>query len=493
MNGAFDPGALFANGANPYGSSFAGSGQIGMEDLRKALTAGYGTDLATLQGGGAMRVESLEATLMATVQQNKHFRLFNKLKKNQANATVDEWVEQSGVGGFVGGAVNSELGDLQTATGEYARRVAQVKYLMTRRAVSYVQQQASNIVDAMAIEAEAGAKELLSTAEYLFFEGDSAVIPEEYDGLEKIVAATGNVIDLAGASFSPDVAEVIEAASRIAAAPNYGTPTDLFLSPLAQADLDIGLNSAYRVNLDNNPATIQKGAPVAGIRTTWGNIETCPDVFLTESPAPFEVRYPALASASDPAPPAQMGFAVAADATSKFGAGHAGTYWYRVEAISRKGGSTSVVAGAVGTETTPAAATVTAGDIVTLTIADSPLASGYAIYRSRRNMGAQPAASDYRLIGRVASAGAGGTTFVDTNSRIPGTSSGFVLNMAPGDQAIGWRQLLPMSKFPLFPTNKVETPWAQLLFGYLRVTKAKQHYMIKNILPSRAAAQWSPF
>ncbi len=52
--------------------------------------------------------------------------------------------------------------------------------------------------------------------------------------------------------------------------------------------------------------------------------------------------------------------------------------------------------------------------------------------------------------------------------------------------AMDWRQFLPMCKFPLYPTNAAVVPWAQLLFGYLRITKRKHHVVIKNILPNGA-------
>lgn len=60
------------------------SGQASMNDveaLNKALSAGYGTDVAGLTGGAALRVQSLDKTLMSVIQDNKHFVLFNKLPK----------------------------------------------------------------------------------------------------------------------------------------------------------------------------------------------------------------------------------------------------------------------------------------------------------------------------------------------------------------------------------------------------------------------------
>jgi hypothetical protein len=65
-----------------------------------------------------------------------------------------------------------------------------------------------------------------------------------------------------------------------------------------------------------------------------------------------------------------------------------------------------------------------------------------------------------------------------------------MMNMTPGQSAITWRQLLPMIKFPLYPTNSPVIPWAQLLFGYLRISKRRHHVVIKNILPNGAI--WRP-
>lgn len=66
-----------------------------------------------------------------------------------------------------------------------------------------------------------------------------------------------------------------------------------------------------------------------------------------------------------------------------------------------------------------------------------------------------------------------------------------MLNMRKGDTAINWRQLLPMFRFNLYPTNSAVIPWAQLLFGYLRISKLRHHAMFTNILPNGAA--WKPF
>lgn len=459
-------------------------------ELQKALTAGYGTDVSTLTGGSAFRIQSLDRTMQATIQENKHFRLFNELAKTGAGATVDEWTEQSGVGGFLGGSTNTETGIIQESTGAYARRVGLVKYLMTKRQVSLVSTLGNNIASSEAIEQQAGAKQLLTDAEYLSFEGDDTVVPTEFSGiyaqiLQGVNAGQvdgGNILDAEGQSLA-SVNLVNQAAAQISKRDNFGTPTHLFMSQLVQADFDTGLDPAFRVPLPNVPnGGIMLGAPVNGIRTSWGDIAACPDVFINEGDqtVPFQVQYPTLAAANDGLKPT-LALAVANDTGSKFGAVHAGNYYYLVTGLNANGQSTGVIS---------AQQAVAAGEKVTLTITASAggMETGYAIYRSRKNGTNAP--NDFRLITRVPKAGAT-TTFVDLNRDIPGTTKAYILNMSAGDHAINWRQLLPMMKFPLYPTNSAVIPWAQLMFGYLRITKRRHHAVIKNILPN--SARWKPF
>ena len=453
-------------------------------ELRKALEAGYGTDVSTLTGGGALRIQSLEKTLMATIQENEHFALFNELQKTNATATIDEWTEQNGIGGFLGGSTNSETGAISNATGSYARRTGAVKYLMTRREVSFVTTLQNSIVEAEATEQQNGALQLLTDAEYLSFEGDSSIVPTEFDGIAAQMVGLGSsdhVLDAQAASLS-SINLINKAAATVSAYGNFGKPSHLFMSQLAQADFDTGLDPAFRVALDNQPNSTMLGAPVAGIRTSWGNIKTKPDVFIRDEAQqkPFQISFAALAAANNFAPAAAAGVA-AADVSSMFGAPHAGNYYYFVTGVNAAGQSVGVASAQVA---------VAAGDKVTLTITVSATGSetGYVIYRSRKNGTA--AADDVRQCVRVARTGAS-TVWVDLNRDIPGTSKAYILNLSPGANAVSWRQLLPMLKFPLYPTVSAVVPWAQLLFGYLRVAKRRHNVVIKNILPN--GATWRPF
>lgn len=471
-------------------STTGAMGGTAIEELRKALTAGYGTDVSTLQGGGALRIQSLDKTMQATIVENKHFKLFNELAKTGAGATVDEWTEQSGVGGFLGGSTNTETGVINESTGSYARRVGLVKYMMTKRQVSLVSTLGNNIASSEAVEQQAGAKQLLTDAEYLSFEGDDLVVPTEFsgiwaqirDGVNAGQVDGGNILDAEGQSLA-SINLLNAAAAQISKRDNFGTPTHLFLSQLVQADFDTGLDPAFRVSLNNVPnGGISLGAPVVGVRTSWGDIKNMPDVFINDGDqtVPFQVTYPTLALTNTGMKPT-LALAVADATDSKFGAPHGGNYYYLVTGLNANGQSDGVIS---------AQTAVAAGKKVTLTITASAGSqeTGYAVYRSRLNGTNAP--SDFRLMARVPKAGAT-TTYVDVNREIPGTTKAYVLNMNPGDHAINWRQLLPMMKFPLYPTNAAVIPWAQLMFGYLRITKRRHHAVITNIVAN--GQKWKPF
>lgn len=478
-----DMGGSFGHGNTRFDEMTSNS----FTDLAKALQAGYGTDSALLTGGGAIRVESLDATLYAVTQSEKHFKFWQDLSKSRAGATVDEWVRKPSTGGWPGSATNAELGEIQERTGTYERKTEQVKYMMTRRSVSFVQLQQRTIVASQAQEQVNGALELLQTTEHQFFYGDQDVVPEQFDGLFKILTAEGSPFrDSRAAPLDPEL--ITEVQAEVASLGNWGYLTHMYPSNLVQADLDVDLDPAYRVPLTNIPnGGIQHGAPVAGVRTSWGDIVSRPDPFVRESWAPQEVIFPGTATSSDPTPPATVAMAAVVDATTKFETAHLGSYFYAVTAVNSKGISSATLSAG--------AQAVVAGERidVTTTAAGAADQKGFYIFRSIKD-GAGAAASDFRFVAQIAGAGAGAFVYQDKNIDIPGCSTVFLVNlgtMAGGSPAASVRQLLPMTRFSLYPTNKAEVPWAQLLFLYLRITKPEQCAMVKNVLPKKAT--WRPF
>jgi len=465
----------------------SGLGAISVQDadgLRKALEAGYGTDVAALTGGAAVRVQSLDTTLQATIASNQNFALFNKLPKPGATATVDEWMELSSQGGFAGGSFNSEVGNISGGQGTYNRRVGLVKYLMTKCELSFVAVTQGNHIPLEAQENTNGTLRLLIDAESACFEGDSDVVSEEFDGIYKQMVdlnSADHIID-AEANSLTSINAVAQAAAVVSGIDNFGVPTDLLCSPLTGADLDVNLDPAYRVALTSGVMS-QRGTPVRGIVTAQGDISLTRDIFIRDEPkqVPFELLYSSVASANAYSCASVPTGVAASDTASKFAAGHAGNYYYAVAGITKAGQSVVSKSAQIA---------VAAGDKVTLTITASSAGTetGYVIYRSRMN--GTNATNDFRYVAKVAKDGAT-TTWVDYNREIPGTTRAYMLNLSPSHSAITWRQLLPLTKFQLYPTTSPVVPWALLMFGYLRMSKRRQHVVIKNILPSHYS--WKPF
>jgi hypothetical protein len=220
-----------------------------------------------------------------------------------------------------------------------------------------------------------------------------------------------------------------------------------------------------------------------GIRTSQGDIATVNDVFIRDEmlQQPFEVMYPAIAATQAGLQPTVATPVMSTDTLSKFKAAHAGLYYYMICGLNGDGQSTGIKTAQV---------TIAAGQkaVVTITRSGGALETGYAIFRSRLN--GTNATNDFRLIKRIPVGGAT-TTFTDYNREIPGTAKAYVLNMSPGADAIAWRQLMPLLRFQLYPTAAPTLPWAQMLFGYLRLAKRRQHVVLKNIVASGQV--WKPF
>lgn len=485
----------------PGGAAALGASQGGaldsLGDLSKALQASnYQTDVAQLEGGGALGVQSLDTAMKTTVQENEHFTLFNRLQQTKATNIVDEFTRQSGIGGFLGGSTNSQMGVVRSAQGEYSREVGMVKFLMSLRQVGYVLNIGKNITEATAVEERNGALQLLTDANYLLYHGNADASPTQFDGIfaqiDKEIAAGkmsgDNVVDLEAKPL--DSVEVLSkinvAVSRYG---SWGRSTDIFLPNSVQNDLNMGLDPAFRWTPQGGN-TPMIGGHVEGIRLTNGTLRTNMDTFIhdEENPMvyPFQVHNPELAVKNAAFKPANVTADAATSAVdSKFAGNHAGNYFYAVAGIGAGGEGQSEI---VLTTTTA----VAAGKKVELTITKSAAdtESGYAIYRGRLN--GTNAANDLRLVKVIAKAGAT-TVFTDLNRDIPGTVSVPLLNLGASADAIGWRQFQPMVKIPL-PFGVGGMPvhsWFQFLFGYLRMTKPKHHGYIKNVLPTNAT--WRPF
>lgn len=467
------------------------------EALLKATTAlggggtTYVTDPASLTGGGALRMQSIEPILQRSIPLEKHFAFLNSLPQTDALGPVDEYNIYDDIGGFLGGSFQGETDDIVETQGNYERKVLRVKIMATMRQVSVLAETQANFIDILANEAQGAMSVIKRDANHALFEGDDSVIPKEFTGLKKIILDTNDsdlIIDAGGEGLGSGAEEIMRLARAIADDERFGTPTNYWCSPAVQvSEFNQKVDPNVRVALDRvGPQGVTLGTPVRGIATSVGDVMASNDIFIKEGRAPWEggsaKQQAAVTALNLTAPTIASAVAASGTAANKFFAKHAGSYYWGVESLSNKGRSATVVSGQVA---------VAAGQKLTLTInnpADANV-TGFYIHRSKKN--GVNTKSELREMIRIPRQAGATTVFVDENQAVPGTSSVYVTNQNPADTAITIRRMGPMRRFALYPTAKLMRPWAHFWFVAVRVSKPRQFGLVRNVLP--ASATWKPF
>jgi len=438
------------------------------EEIQKALSAGYQSPRH--DGGSALRVESLEATLRILTFSQGHVKLWKDIPKLPAYSTSEEYTVQTAYGGENGPFTREgELPQVQDAT--YERRVELVKFLGTQREVTHpatlVRNAYGNII---ARETQNGAIWLMERLERNLFRGQASVIPECFDGIDEQIlrdpfASANNVLDLRGGPITEDVME--EATNIIVE--NYGLSSALYLAPRAHSDMSKQFYSRQRGGFGEREGRIGYSAKM--METNAGDIALRGDIFLRSGKNNGVKTAPAgQTSVRAPNAPTTVTGAHGANAGSLFGAADAGTYQYCVTALNRFGESAlTQVAGGVAP---------VSGDAVTLTITDGgggDTATGYRVYRSK-NGGA--VGTEQFVLDIPRPTGAATTAFVDVNQFLPGTSRAYLLQM--NLQSLSFRQLAPMMKIPL-ATLAASIRWMQLIYGTPIVYAPRKNLILINV------------
>jgi hypothetical protein len=452
---------------------FGAAGESDVAELNKSLTAGQSVNApgAVVAGDGfSMRVESLERTLKNTTFKMEHIKLWKALPKLAAYNTVEEFNQVSSYGenpdaGFI------DEGDLpESDDSTYERKYSVVKYLGTTRKVSHVMSLIKpahgNVI---AQETVNGTMHLLRIMERALFTGDSALSSLQFDGFEKLLmdnAPTANIIDLRGQPLGEDV--LIDGALTANDAPNYGTPTHLFLNPKVKADLVKGFFPKERYDAFSKPSNGMIGLDIAGFTSPVGDVKFEANTFITDGGAPTAAVGDA---AKRPGTPTiSTGATSPAEASAQFEAGDVGDYLYKVQAVNRYGRSAAVSVGA--------AVTIAAGDKVTFGVTpavSSTAVAWYEIFRTKKN----GASGTERLILRVKNTASDGEmTIDDLNANLPGCTSAYLFQM--NLEAMAFKQLAPMVKIPL-ATIDTSIRWSQLIYGVPVVYTPGKHVLYRNV------------
>lgn len=491
---------MYEQFADLYQDSGAWGGQQSglIDELSKALQAGSGAGLSST-GGRALVLEDLEGTLRATTFGEKQFMqtLWYILKARAVEATgiMHEFTQLRGYGetGMFSPEITTSLNPIDVDLG---RSYTQVKFARNKRQVSKVMRFTKNQHSPETLQVMAGTRFLISNTERSFYTGDSAMVPDEWDGILKSARANSLVTNMAGAPFTKDAIEQ----AMLAIGNANGVGSHMFHPLEVQASLDAVLvGNSDRLVLYNGGATpeaiplgygggnnaIMMGVPAAGLRTSFGNLMFRPHIFSNlrkNAYAPLVSGTPTEVATSPTAPatPTTLAAAVASLTggfagsgtggtltAGKYSGAYAGVYRYRVSSENSAG--ESIPAAAV-------TATVTSGQKATLTWDRMTGATCYRVYRSRCG----GPAGDEQFIARVADGVS--PTYVDGNQYIAGCFKSYVLDLdSPGELAtLAWAQLAPMSR-DMLPPADTTFQWIQFLFGALAFYAPLKMYVFENV------------
>lgn len=450
-----------------------------LEELNKAL--GTGTDgdaYGSYNDMSALRPQSLEGTLKVVTAQEKHIKLWKSIAKKEAFNTVEEFNVLDSYGGdsspfFIEGGLPNE------EDSNYIRQSQMVKFLGTTRVVTHPATLVRNTVgDIVARESANGTLWLLQQLERSLYFADSTLDPLSFNGIEAQIKTfvdgkpyeNQHIIDMRGEPLSENILEDL---STIVA-DNYGGPnlalhmTNQVHKDLSKIITGVGGSGSRQIQYyPGNTNEIMLGSPVRGYAANAGDILFENNIFLKPLGAPR------IASAKGaPAAPTMDAIApivAAVDASSKFVAADADTYYYWISAKNSNGESTPVAGGSAAVE---------AGKIVTLKInrvTSDPPAKSYRVYR-----GIVDDVTAALFAFEIADGGAGTTqSIVDTNSDIPGTHKAFLLDM-DGENSMCFKQLAPLMKLPLARISASER-FMILLYGMVMMYNPRRNVVLKNI------------
>jgi hypothetical protein len=442
-----------------------------VEGLEKALTAGAGTDSASMTGGRSLIPQDIEMTLVSALAFKKQdFKLFNMLKNVKIGSTVHEYTRRNDVGDetliFVAEGADS------VETNQTLERVTRItKFMQTYRKLTLQMQTARTIEDAEASEKMSGMLTILKGAEWGLFHGNGSVVPDQFDSvLTQILAASSrqNVVDQRGLDMTTLTAErnISEIARQIYE--NGGYATHCFMPPIIGTDFQTLVKDRVRFNtgdtrgavvIEEFPTPFSENIKIAGT-------EAGPDKF-------FRLRGKPVAGSATAKPNAPS---IALTPQSKtggtgFDALTAGTYYWTVHAVDGNGISAASTAQSAGP---------TAGQEVSIVITHDGSKPGTGFIVCRSKVGAADG-TDCREMFRVAKAVGATTTVLDRNDWLPGCADLLYLTFDSVQPTVQWDQFLPAMRFDLFPSTSAIIPFLIVLFGTPDVKIPWYNGIVKNV------------
>lgn len=479
----------FVNFGEGYGSASAQE----VEELNKALEAGAGYSGAptALTGGGALQVESLDASLKSVTYEMKNIKLWPLMAKDQAYNTIEEYNRQDAYGDQGKGFIAE--GDLpRSEDSSYSRQIQRVRFIGVTRELTHVYTLVRNAHgDAIAREIRNGTMRILEIVERNLFDGrghyvsasglydgaDAAILADDlsWEGLDKQIRKGNSDASAQAKAFTGyGLAETViqdqrgsvldedslEDGGRVVVE-NFGNPNLMIMDTKSHSDLARQFYPKERIN-SMGVANGKAGFVLQQFVSSAGAYDLMSDVFLRPK------RGPSTITAGAPGTPAAPTVAVIAPtvANSLWTAASAGAYFYRATAINKAGEGVQ--------SASSASATVAAGGALDVTIAAVAGAIAYAVYRSV--LGSD---TGHEFVGLVAPAALGGAaTMRDINQSLPGLSQAYLLSNE--SEVMRFKQLAPLMKMDLAIVATAYR-WMQLLYGTPIVYAPRKNVIMSNI------------
>ncbi|GHV91218.1 hypothetical protein AGMMS50268_17210 [Spirochaetia bacterium] len=453
-------------------STQAQQGNPSAEELEKALAAGYGTNSASFINGRAMIPENCETTMVNVVAELKEdCKLFNTMKTVPVASTVHEENRRTSHGDYR--FLSTPEGGKSRATDQAVARVFyEQKYLQTFRSITKQMELVRTFEDAYTSEKIAGVETICKGAEFNMFHGDSVVIPTDWDGFPAAIrkSKNPNIIDIRGDSIGTRGESLFDDIAR-QVWDRGGDISKAFFPAILAKDIKELFTDRIRMMVKDQQATFDQlpDYPTAiGSSIRFSGANTGADKF-------FHVKG-VVSAAGDPndrpaAPTSVAGAALANQSGSKFLTSDVGGYKYTVYAVNPNGISEGTTIGS------DAAVTVAANGGIQLIITPNlakPV-TGYIIARTAKD------GSVKMEMVQIGDSGAATTVFVDLNDDLPGTGSMLFLTEKRVTPVFRFGQLLPVSTYPLYPTDKAVTPFLVILYGALEVSAPEFCALVKNI------------
>jgi hypothetical protein len=181
-----------------------------LEALQKALLAPESTTDLYETSGGNVTHQSLEGMLASLTLTESDYTFYNDVNKLKAYSTVEEYPRYVGMGISDGGFVN-QMENPEFTDPDIDKPIAIMKYLSEGWQVGDVATATRTVVDFKADAQRFAMGRLLRNLNMRFYNGNSVNVPEEFDGLEKVISeqSSDNIRDLRGGNVSQTVFNLV--------------------------------------------------------------------------------------------------------------------------------------------------------------------------------------------------------------------------------------------------------------------------------------------